>query len=191
MAILALDISGTPRTWVSHDEAIVYHAKNLVAWSLGEVIARYHGGVRNDGKQSYLESPSIIAIKGDGFDFRKHSRVILTNKTLFARDRSTCAYCGTRHGNHQYLSRDHIVPRFHGGQDEWTNVVTACVSCNQRKGCKTLKEAKMELLYVPYAPSHHEHLLLQNRHVLADQMEYLLAGIPKNSRIWETLKHDS
>lgn len=183
MAILALDVSGIPRSWVSNDEAITYHAKNLVAWSLGDIVARYRGGIRNDGKQSYLESPSIIAIKGEGFNYKKHGNVILTNKTLFARDRSVCAYCGEKHTNHKNLSRDHIIPKFLGGQDQWTNVVTACLSCNQKKDCKTLKEAKMELLYVPYEPNHYEHLLLLNRNIRADQMEYLLSGVPKNSRI--------
>jgi len=183
MAILALDVSGIPRTWVSNDDAISYHAKGLVAWSLGSVVARYRGGTRNDGTQSYLETPSIIAIKGTGFDFKKHTHVILTNKTLFARDRSVCAYCGDHHTSHQFLSRDHIKPRFLGGEDEWMNVVTACKPCNQKKGCKTLKQAGMELLYVPYEPSHYEHLVLQNRSILADQMDYLMSGIPKHSRI--------
>jgi len=63
------------------------------------------------------------------------------------------------------------------------NVITSCKRCNQKKGHKTLKEAKMELLYLPYEPNHHEHLLLQNRNVLADQMEFLMAGVPKNSRL--------
>ena len=183
MAVLALDISGTPRTWVSHDEAIAYHAKNLVAWTLGDVIARYRGGYRIDGTQSYIETPSIIAIKGEGFNFKKHHKVILTNKTLFARDRNICGYCGIHINNHGKLSRDHIVPRYHGGQDEWTNVVTACIPCNQKKGCKSLKEARMELLYIPYAPNHYENMILQNRSILADQMEYLMSGVPKHSRI--------
>lgn len=183
MSVLALDVSGVPRTWVSFDDAISYFAKDLVAWSLGEVIAKYHGGYKQDGSRSYLETQSIIAIKGEGFDFRKHSKVILTNKTLFARDRNVCAYCGSRFGTHQKLSRDHILPKCYGGEDEWTNVVTACLPCNQKKGCKTLKEAKMELLYIPYEPSHYENLLLQNRNILKDQMEYLLSGIPKHSRI--------
>jgi len=49
MSVLALDISGIPRQWISHDDAITYHAKNAVAWALGEVVARYRGGVRDDG----------------------------------------------------------------------------------------------------------------------------------------------
>jgi hypothetical protein len=183
MAVLALDVSGTPRTWVTHDEAISYHAKNLVAWSLGDIIARYRGGYRNDGTQSYLETPSIIAIKGEGFSFKKHARVILTNKTLFARDRSICGYCGIHVSNHTKLSRVHFVSRYHGGIDEWTNVVTACIPCNQKKGWKSLKDSGMELLYVPYEPNHYENMILQNRHILADQMEYLISGVPKYSRI--------
>jgi len=183
MAVLALDVSGIPRAWVSTDEAITYHAKDLVAWSLGDVIARYHGGVQKDGTISYIETPSIIAVKGHGFDFRKHNNVALTNRTLFARDRHVCAYCGNHFANYTHLSRDHIVPKFRGGKDTWMNVVTACKKCNQHKGCKTLKEAGLELIYVPYEPNHFENLILQNRNILADQMDYLLTGVPKHSRI--------
>jgi 5-methylcytosine-specific restriction endonuclease McrA len=181
--ILALDMAGTPRAWINCDEAISYHAKDLVAWSLGETVAEYHGGFnRLTGKQSKLETSSIIAIKGS--DFHKHTRVVLTNPTLFARDRHVCAYCGFTHVNHRFFSRDHIVPRSRGGVDEWTNVVTACIPCNQEKGAKTLKESGMSLLYVPYAPNHYENMILKNKRILADQMEYLLAGVPKHSRVW-------
>ncbi len=183
MSILALDISGIPRTWLSQDEAIAYHAKDLVAWTLGEVVARYRGGIQRNGEQSYIETPSIIAIKGHGFDFKKHNKVMLTNPTLFARDRNICAYCGKHFVSRNELSRDHIMPRYHGGLDEWTNVVTSCIDCNQKKGCKTLKEAGLELRYVPYEPNHFENLILQNRNILADQMEYLMTGVPKHSRI--------
>ena len=186
MAVLALDVSGLPRAWVTHDEAITYHAKQLVAWTLGEVVAKYHGGIQKDGTISYLETPSIIAVKGTGFSMRKHSRVPLNNRTLFARDRNICAYCGG-HFNPSQLSRDHIHPKFRGGLDEWTNVVTACKPCNQKKGCKTLKDSSMELIYIPYEPNHFENLILQNRNILADQMEYLMSGVPKHSRVLHLL----
>jgi 5-methylcytosine-specific restriction endonuclease McrA len=180
MSVLALDVSGIPREWISYDEAILYHAKGQVAWSLGEVVARYRGGVQKTGEQSIIETTSIIAVDGHGLKgFRK---VALTNKTLFGRDRFVCAYCGG-HFNHNHLSRDHVVPRFKGGEDVWTNVVTSCKSCNSLKGHKTLKEAGLELLYVPYEPNHYENLILQKYNILADQMEYLLAGVPKHSRV--------
>lgn len=183
MAVLALDISGVPRQWISYDDAITYHAKDAVAWSMGEVVAKYRGGIQNSGELSYLETTSIIAIRGHGFNPYKHANVALSNRTLFGRDRHVCAYCGGHFPNYNYLSRDHIMPKSRGGENVWTNVVTACKECNAKKGHKTLKEAGLELLYVPYVPNHYENMILQNRTILADQMEYLIAGVPKHSRI--------
>jgi len=183
MAVLALDISGIPRQWISYDDAITYHAKQAVAWNMGEVVARYRGGTQNNGVLSYIETTSIIAIRGHGFDPYKHGRVALSNRTLFGRDRHICAYCGKHFPNYNHLSRDHIVPKSRGGKNEWMNVVTACKNCNSEKGNLTLKEARMELLYVPYVPNHFENMILQNRNILADQMDYLLSGVPKTSRI--------
>jgi 5-methylcytosine-specific restriction endonuclease McrA len=183
MSILALDVNGTPRQWISNDDAITYWATGSVAWYLGSIVARYRGGVQRDGTMSYIESSSIIAIKGHGFNPHKHSTVALSNRTLFGRDRYVCAYCGDHFANYHDLSKDHINPKSRGGENTWMNVVTACKPCNSKKGSKTLKEAKMELLYAPYVPTHHEHLLLQNRTVLACQMEYLMTGLPKNSRL--------
>ena len=105
------------------------------------------------------------------------------NLAFFRRDLNVCAYCGGHFGNYNSLSRDHIHPVSKGGSNTWMNVVTACKVCNSKKGHKTLKEARMELLYVPYEPNHYENMILQNRTILADQMEYLLSGVPKHSRI--------
>ena len=183
MSVLALDISGIPRRWISNDDAIFYHATDSVAWALGEVMVKYRGGTQHDGSTSYLESTSSIAIKGHGFNPLKHGIVALTNRTLFGRDRNVCAYCGEHHPNYHHLSRDHIVPKFLGGGNTWKNVVTACKECNSKKGHKTLKESGMNLLYVPYEPNHYEAMILANRTILADQMDYLLSGVPKHSRI--------
>ena len=180
--VLALDASGLPRKWISTEDAIVYQAKQMVVWSLGEIVATYRGGCRKDGSISTLSTPSIIAVRGKGFSIEKAGKVSLTNKTLFARDRYTCAYCGSTHSI-SGLSRDHILPRSKGGKDSWTNCVTACMKCNHTKSDSTIQEAGLELLYVPYAPNHFENLILQNRNILADQMDYLLSGVPKGSRV--------
>lgn len=188
MTVLALDISGVPRQWISTDDAITYYAKKAVAWSLGTIVARYHGGYQEDGSQSYLETPSIIAIRGHGFNPQKHARVGISNRTLFGRDRYICAYCGGHFPNFRELSRDHIIPRSRGGTNTWMNIVTSCRKCNARKGDRLLKEVGMELIYVPYVPCHYENLILQSRTILADQMEYLMSGLPKNSRVLKELK---
>lgn len=41
-----------------------------------------------------------------------------------------CAYCGAK----EDLSIDHIVPQSLGGNDHITNVLCACVKCNNSKG---------------------------------------------------------
>jgi 5-methylcytosine-specific restriction endonuclease McrA len=81
------------------------------------------------------------------------------------------------------LSRDHVTPVHAGGEDRWMNVVTACRSCNIRKGGRTPESARMPLLYLPYIPNRYEHLILQNRRILQDQMQYLMAKVPKHSRL--------
>lgn len=182
MQVLALDISGIPRAWVSLEQAVVYHAKDLVAWTAGSPLSLFRGGYQRSGERSQIETNSIIALKAAGFDLSKHGKVALTNKTLFGRDRNLCAYCGKtfKLGD---LSRDHIHPRSKGGENKWMNVVTACINCNLRKDDRTPEQAKMQLLYLPYIPNHYEHLILQNRNVLADQMDYLKLGVPKHSRV--------
>ena len=41
----------------------------------------------------------------------------------------------------------------------------------------------MPLAYVPYTPNRHEHFILRNRHILVDQMKFLLTGVPRTSRL--------
>jgi 5-methylcytosine-specific restriction endonuclease McrA len=73
------------------------------------------------------------------------------------------------------LTRDHVVPASRGGSSAWENCVTACRHCNQRKDDRTPEEAGMKLLAVPYTPNLAEYLILSNRRILADQMEFLLS----------------
>jgi len=50
---------------------------------------------------------------------------------VFLRDKCTCQYCG-RTGID--MTCDHVEPRQHGGDDGIENLVTACRSCNSKKG---------------------------------------------------------
>lgn len=183
MPVLALDIGGTPHRWISDNEAVSYHATDSVAWSLGDTVVKYHGGTQKTGINSYIESTSILAIRGHGFNINKHGRVALTNRTLFGRDQYICAYCGRYFENYNQLSRDHIIPRSRGGLDVWENCVSSCKDCNCEKDNLTLAECGFTLLYLPYAPNRYEELILSNRNILADQMNYLRAGVPKHSRL--------
>lgn len=186
--ILKLDVDGQPSQWISWQDAASYHAKGQVSWSLGETAMVIHGGNnRLTGEQSVITTSSIIAIKGEGGHKKRHRQPSLENPELFRRDRCMCAYCGIVFPESK-LTREHIIPRALNGQDIWMNVVTACGKCNQKKDDKTLEQAGMELLYLPYIPSRAEYLLLENKTVLFDQMEFLLAFIPEHSRVHQTAR---
>jgi 5-methylcytosine-specific restriction endonuclease McrA len=75
------------------------------------------------------------------------------------------------------------VPSSKGGADSWMNLVAACKACNRHKANHTPEGAGMKLHYVPYIPNRYEAFILSNRKILADQMEFLLHGVPKSSRM--------
>jgi 5-methylcytosine-specific restriction endonuclease McrA len=70
---------------------------------------------------------------------------------VYRRDDFTCQFCGTRCSVSK-LTFDHVVPRAQGGETSWTNIVTACYACNQKKGARTPKQANMQLLSTPKEP---------------------------------------
>lgn len=182
--ILTLDMHGAPHRWVTWQHACFYYAKNLVAWAAGEQSFTFHGGYnRCTGERSSITASSIIAIKGKALGSKSMFAVPpLNNRELFHRDRHVCAYCG---GEFSFLrlTRDHITPVSQGGRDVWMNVVTACRHCNQKKSGHTPEQAGMELLYAPYVPNKAEFLILSNRHILADQMDFLARHVSAHSRL--------
>ncbi|MGQ0502491.1 MAG: HNH endonuclease [Panacagrimonas sp.] len=181
--ILVLDVTGAPYQWVSWQSAVTFTAVNRVHRLVGETRYTVHGGVsRRTGNRTTVEISSIMAL------FGRHPRAwdpcppALSNPLLFSRDRNLCCYCGAQKSTSQ-LSRDHISPLARGGTNSWMNVVTACLRCNHVKGCRTPQEAGMSMLYVPYVPSRQEGLILRNRRILADQMDFLCGLLPKHSRL--------
>lgn len=55
---------------------------------------------------------------------------------IYIRDSFQCAYCGAdlRNANPRDITLDHLVARSHGGGNEATNLITACLSCNSARG---------------------------------------------------------
>jgi len=183
--ILALDVAGTPVRWIDCEAAATYYASGKVRWELGSERLVMHGGTsRLHGGRSTLEIAAIIAIDGPRWRFRGgEDRPPVSRTMVFARDRQICAYCGG-HFPSAALEMEHVTPMSRGGATVWQNVVSACRACNQRKGNRTPETAAMPLLYVPYVPNRHEAFILANRRIVADQMSFLLAGVPRHSRLW-------
>lgn len=80
---------------------------------------------------------------------KRHVRYSRVN--IFARDKFTCQYCGTK-PHRSELNLDHVIPRSLGGRTTWENVVCCCVDCNRRKGGRTPTQARLYLLRRPAKP---------------------------------------
>jgi len=183
LKVLKLSAQGLPQSWITLEQAVIHYAANEVRWEAGAQVALFRGGYNAiTGRQSVIAVNSIIGTKGAPAINPFALRPGLTNSKLFARDRNICAYCG-EHFIDADLTREHIIPHAQNGQDTWMNVVTACRACNHRKGDRTPEQAHMPLLYTPYVPSLWEDFILRNRRILADQMVFLAAHLPRHSRL--------
>ena len=180
--ILRLNKAGVPLTWLTREEAVTLMVKDQVVWSLGERTVKIRGGYSSLGTQTVIDIPTIIATDGSSSHQNVHQVPTVSNRMLFRRDCNVCMYCGETFA-YESLTRDHVIPRSRHGAESWTNLVTACRRCNQRKGNRTPEEAHMPLLAVPFKPNKMEYLALANHNILADQMEFLKAGFSKNMRL--------
>lgn len=182
--VLRTDVSGMPLEWIGYQEAVRLISLDQVSYSLGRKLYCIHGGINAiSGVQSSIEVNAIIASIGQ----HPHTRLFaenytppLSNKALFRRDQSLCLYCGEQFPAF-LLSRDHVKPLSQNGRDKWSNVVTACKRCNNHKAGRTPEQAGMQLLAIPFTPTHAEYIYLQGKRILADQMEFLVAHFPRNS----------
>ena len=114
------------------------------------VLMEYEQTVRSPSME--IQIPSVVVLK-DYIQPKRH--LAFTRFNLFLRDGFSCQYCGGS-GN---LTFDHILPRSLGGVTSWENVVSACLSCNQKKGAKTLKQVAFNVKKTPIKPTAEE---LQN-----------------------------
>ena len=93
-----------------------------------------------------MKLPSVIALKSY---IRPQSNPNFTRFNVFLRDKFMCQYCGSK----KELTFDHLLPRSKGGKTDWRNVVTACSSCNVKKGGRLFINSGMTLNQIPYQPT--------------------------------------
>lgn len=138
--VLVLNQNYEPLNVCNEKRALV-----LVNRGKAEVLEHSRGHIRTP---SHLyPRPSVIRLIY--LIRRPRPKARLTRREIFLRDNFTCQYCGTRS---KELTLDHVIPRHRGGKHTWENLVSACRTCNHRKGGKSVDEAKMALRRQPFQP---------------------------------------
>lgn len=141
---LLLNSTFEPLKIISWQRAITLLTQGKV-----EVIDFYDREVR--GVSVTFRLPSILRLLKLVKIKRASREVRFSRANIYQRDKYSCQYCGRRYPAEE-LTFDHVVPQVQGGQATWENIVTACLTCNNRKGGRTPHEARMRLIRQPAKP---------------------------------------
>jgi 5-methylcytosine-specific restriction endonuclease McrA len=130
---------------------IVSWQRALILWFQEKAeILEYHQIFARSVRSSF-QLPSILRLKN--YVRPRHSNAVrFCRENVYIRDEFTCQYCLQRFAT-SMLTLDHVVPASKMGKKTWSNVVTACRNCNQKKGNKTPDQAGMPLKTQPKAPA--------------------------------------
>lgn len=148
MRCLTLNTSFEPLTLVP-----VRRALRLVIDGKAEIVEADGNRVVRSQRLT-VPRPAVIRLVRFVHVPRKFRRQV-TNTFLFARDRYTCQFCGRSEqifGFREFLTRDHLIPLSRGGTNAWTNIVTACSTCNALKGSRLPAEVGLMPIRQPVEP---------------------------------------
>lgn len=140
---LVLDQSYQPLKVVSWQRAI-----ELLTLGKCEVVEEYDQEVRS----AYLviKIPAVVRLIRA---FRRRKKPVKFSRVnVYARDDYKCMYCNKACSMSE-LTYDHVLPRSQGGKTTWTNIVSACATCNSRKAGRTPEQAGMKLRKQPVQPT--------------------------------------
>jgi 5-methylcytosine-specific restriction endonuclease McrA len=129
---------------------IVSWQKAIILWFQEKVeILEYHSSYARSSKDKF-QLPSVLKLKSY-VRLKNKNYVRFCRENVYLRDEYTCQYCAHQFHPKQ-LTLDHVIPASKKGEKSWTNVVTACRECNQKKANRTPTQAKMPLLNEPKMP---------------------------------------
>jgi len=123
----------------------------LVMCIIGKAVAVEEYEEEISSPSTTFKIPSVIVLKRVVKFISNSLNVNRTN--ILWRDKNQCQYCGVFESPKD-LTLDHVVPKSRGGDNTWTNLVTCCKSCNQKKRDRTPEEAGMGLLNKPKTPKY-------------------------------------
>ena len=129
---------------------VVNWRKAMILWIQDKVeVLEFHRTKVHSPTRSF-QLPAVIRLKSYIRPYLSLS-VRLSRQNIFLRDSHICQYCNQKFSEKR-LTVDHVVPLSKGGRHEWTNVVTACSACNNKKGDKSLELANLKLRSRPEKP---------------------------------------
>lgn len=162
--VLVLNYDFTPLTICTVQRAFL-----LVYLQKAEMLSDVKGAVMRS-VSSVFQVPAVIRIKR--YVHVPYKGVMLTRQNVFKRDGFACQYCGSL----KELTLDHVVPRSKNGKSTWSNLVTACKSCNSRKGDNTPEQVGLRLRSTPRKPSYLNFLKEQAGTTYDEWQPYLKTG---------------
>jgi len=139
--VLVLNQSYEPISVCNVKRAII-----LIYMGKAEIVEKLEADVQSVNLS--IPFPSVVRL--NIFVHKPNNKIILSRKNIIKRDHHRCQYCGK---TQLPLTVDHIVPKQFGGEESWTNLICACIYCNNKKGNRTPEQANMKLLSSPKKPS--------------------------------------
>lgn len=155
---------------------VITWQKALVLWFQGKAdILEFHTAFARSINQKF-QLPSVIRLRRYVARKKPQHYVRFCREHVYIRDNYTCQYCGHAFGA-KHLTLDHVIPASQNGPKNWTNMVTACRDCNQKKANRTPATANMPLLQEPKTPLWLPTLKLEigNKEIPEDWTPYLAA----------------
>ncbi len=175
---LLLNADYTPITIISWKRAILWSMKYIDSTDNKiEIVDFYSNDFIQCSHDKKIPVPSVA--KTTKYFRFNNQKAVFSRKNIFLRDNYTCQYCGTKYPI-QELTYDHIIPKsvFRRANSPlsattWTNITTACLKCNRKKGNRTPKEANMILLNLPIQPKQNNRYLSMVHHLSKIKEEHV------------------
>lgn len=166
---LVLNADYTPLTIIDWKKALIWSIRHEYNKNIGAEIIDFYKNDYIIGVNNKKYPVPAVAKTAKYFRINNYT-VKFSRKNLFIRDNHTCQYCYQKFDANN-LTYDHVIPKSLwksniGTPTCWTNIVTACVDCNRKKGNRTPKQANMPLKNIPIMPQKNIKYLPVSHHLL-------------------------
>lgn len=136
---LLLNANYEPLTFLSEKRVFKFLAKEKV-----EPLSYWDDWFTLNNEVNYF--PSILRLKNQ--IKQSFTYPVFSKRNIVRRDDYTCQFCGVKLSENS-VTIDHVIPKSKGGANSFTNCVTSCFDCNNRKSNLTLEQSGMKLLRKP------------------------------------------